>query len=342
LSASLPAQDLSLDELARGFAAHPPHLGDNGDRLPFYLALDAWVSRPDAVYWDRNPDTANLPLRDYYRAAIQRALIQAAQTKVSTGASIWKLYSSGFIVKTAAGVIAFDAVEGPFKSNRLSPETAPDFAFQWTPEMRRDFARVVDVAFITHHHYDHASYALAREMGAAGKKVVLPPDLKELWNAEPFAPSLVALREGEHRVGPFTVRIFPGGQAMTQFEGAWTPGPKDPNNNVYLVRSAGSPTFLHNGDNRGREFTHWLQQAVEEGWKPDVWFRIMTWPRDLIDKVEAIVKPLIIPGHEYEMGHKPKYGVNVLRSAYEGVGRTRFTENRFAILTWGERLNIGH
>ena len=95
---------------------------------------------------------------------------------------------------------------------------------------------------------------------------------------------MTALEEGDRNVGRLAVRTYHGVQAMNYNE-AWVRKPSDPQNNVYC-RSAGSPTFLNNGDNRGIDFTPWLRQAVRDGWRPDIWLKIMGWPRDVIERVE--------------------------------------------------------
>ena len=187
---ALAAQDASrtplpLNRIEQGLAAHPPHAGDNADRAPYYEALDQWVSRPDAVYWDLKPETSNPDLHAYYIRAIEKALREAAAEKVESGATIWKLYSSGFLVKTREAVFAFDAIEGPFKSIDKSPDDEAGYAFRWTPQMRRRFAELVDVLFISHQHYDHTSYALVRELTRLRKTVVVPADLKRSGNRNP-------------------------------------------------------------------------------------------------------------------------------------------------------------
>lgn len=331
---------MPLDELARGLAAHPPRLGDPSDRLPYIKALDGWATRPDTVYWDGNPRTANREFHAYYRRAIERALTEAEKTKVTSRAVVWKLYSSGFLVKTPRTVFAFDAVEGPFKDIRKSPEDVPEFIFHWTPAMRKKFAGLVDALFITHRHYDHTSYALARALAARGKTVVVPKDIREIWKAEPFAGKLRVLEGGkDHKIGRLTVRTFDAVQAMKRDgRNNYLISPTDPKHNVYLVRAPNGMTVLHNGDNRGRDFTPWLGEAFKDGWEPEVWFKIMGWPRDVISSVERFVKPVLIPGHEYEMGHKPKYGANTLARTLTGYGRQRARENRFVVLTWGEKI----
>ncbi len=334
---------LKLDEIETGLRSHPPVPGLLKEREPFIVGLESWVARDDTVYWDINPETANPEFFDYYLRAIQKALNEAEDTVVENGAIVWKLYSSGFLIKTPDGIIAIDAVEGPFKSLSRSPEEQEGFLFHWTPKMRRQFAAIVDILFITHRHYDHASWALAKALGETGKTVVVTEEFKErIWVRSPFAKSLRTIDpETDTQVGNFTVQTFQAVQAMQKDEsGEYSVRPGDPEHNVYLIRDRQGFTFLHNGDNRGREFTPWLKEVVAEGWAPDVWLKITAWPSQLVNQVMEITQPVMVPGHEWEFGHKPKYGTNKLLPFYKYQGLKYATQEKMLILTWGESYHF--
>ncbi len=335
---------MPLDQIERGLRAHPPQLGDQMARKPFIEALDAWALLPDTVYWTNDPKESNAEFLQYYLRCIKRALDDIAETEVTKGASIWKLYSSGFVIKTPSSVFAFDVVEGPFKNVMKSPDDEPGYLFRWTPEMRRRFAELVDTLLITHKHYDHMSYAIVEAMFAAGKTVVAPADVRDRqWVRTPLGEKLTVLEGGEdHQVGTLHVRTFDAGQAMQLNEAReYVEGPNDPQHSVYLVRDGDGVTFLQNGDNRGRTFIPWLEQALADGWRLDVWLKIIGWPRGIMDQVEQIASPIIIPGHEYEMGHKPKHGVQSLTPYLGGnAGARRMREGRLAVMTWGERVDV--
>lgn len=333
-----------LTEIEAGLKAHPPALGVLKEREALVAGLESWIARDDAVYWDLNPDTANAELFGYYLRSIQEALDEAENTVVESGAIVWKLYSSGFLVKTPDGIIAIDAVEGPFKSLSRSPEEEEGFLFHWTPEMRRQFGAMVDYLFITHRHYDHASWALAKAVGAAGNTVVVTHEFKErIWFTSPFSESLRTIEpELDTELGKFTVQTFQAVQAMQKDEnGDYAVRVTDPEHNVYLIRDSRGFTFLHNGDNRGREFTPWLKEVVADGWTPDVWLKITAWPSKLVNQVMEITQPVIVPGHEWEFGHKPKYGTNKLLPFYKSQGLKYASKGKMLILTWGESYHFG-
>jgi len=335
---------MALEEIEKGLESAPPHLGDNADREEYYRALDEWALAPDTIYWDGKEETANPDLLAYYLRRMNKALEEAETTEVKAGATVWKLYSSGFLVRTAECVFAVDAVEGPFKDIDGSPEDAAEFKFKWTDGMRKRFAELADVLFVTHWHYDHASFALAKAMIEAGKVVVVPQQLKEHWQRNEFASKLTVLEpDTDESVGTLTVRIFDGVQYMRNDEaGNWVSVPKyDAQNNVYLIRTREGITFLHHGDNRGKHFAGWLEEAAAEGWNVDMWFVPIHWPKSMIPDVEKIVQPILVPCHEYEFGHKPTHGVITIMPHYKGSFRRFFEKGRAARLTWGEKFHVG-
>ena len=340
LTTGAPAELMPLDVIEQGLTEHPPRLGGDPARAPLFEALDVWAMAPDTVYWDGNAATANPDFLAYYLRRINRALDELATAQVDRGARIWKLYSSGVVVKTVDTVFAFDTVEGPFKNILKSPDDDPAFTFHWTPAMRARFAERVDVLLISHWHYDHTSFALVEAMLAAGKTVVVPAQLKQRWANVPWADRLTTLEPAtDTPVGKLTVRSFDGVQYMEQDDdGNWvTAANKDAQNNVVLVRASDGTTFLQNGDNRGKPFVGWLGEAVAAGWHVDVWFIPLFWPNTLLKDVEAICQPILIPVHEHELGHKPIHGVNKLVSRVTGTLGQRVKDGRAAAMTWGDQ-----
>lgn len=186
-----------LDKIELGLAQYPPHLGEDATRADLFEALDAWIYAPDVVYWDRNPETSNVDFHQYYLRQIQKALDEVASTSVESGAVIWKLYSSGFLVKTPSTTFSFDATEGPFKDIKRSPAAVLDYLFKWTPAMREQFADLVDIAFVSHRHYDHFSFALTESLAKAGKQIIVPEEIKEMLKKTSFYDRIVTLDAGK-------------------------------------------------------------------------------------------------------------------------------------------------
>ena len=330
-----------LSEIERHLNANPPKLGYQPERAAIFKQLDAWALAPDTVYHDMKPETSSAEFHAFYLRRINKALREIGETEVRKGAVIWKMYSSGVVVKSAEGVFAFDVVEGPLKSIHKSPADYPAFVFKWTPEMRQRYAQLVDVHMVTHWHYDHASYALCRALGEAGKIVVVPEQLARVWTPKMPASSLRVVEEQvDLQVGRFTVQVFDGVQAMTLNEQKeWVVGKHYAQNNIYWVR-AGGVQFMHKGDHRGKPWYDWLAKLKAEGKGIDVFFSMVNWPRDMHGHITRELDPIIIPVHEHEVGHKPRHGVSQLANHYRGLGQSRLKKGKGTVLAWGERLAI--
>ena len=331
-------EKMPLGEVAAGLAKHPPKLGDNSARGPYIEALDAWAAAPDTIYWDKNPDTANAEFYRCYVHCMTKALQEASTTQVDSGAVVWKLYSSGFLVKTPTATFAIDVVEGPYKNIKRSPDDEPGYVFKWTEPMRKRFAETVDVLCVTHWHYDHTSYALIQDLIEAGKTVVVPQQLKDFWRNESFANELTVLEpDVDHSIAGLTIRVHNGVQYMvTDKDGKWISSPRyDAENIVYLIRSGEGPAFHHHGDNRGTSYGNWMRQAIKDGWSVDVWLT-----KSVIPEIAKMIDPIVVPSHEYEMGHKPKHGIGRLMPWHKSFIKGRYAEGKGLILTWGEHFHF--
>jgi len=331
-------EKMPLDEITAGLAKHPPQLGDNSARGPYIEALDAWAAARDTIYRDKNPETANAEFYRYYLRSMKTALLEASKTQVDSGAVVWKLYSSGFLVKTPTATFAIDVVEGPYKNIKGSPDDEPGYVFKWAEPMRQKFAETVDVLCVTHWHYDHTSYALTQDLIEAGKTVVVPQQLKDSWRNESFANELTVLEpDVDHSIAGPTIRVHNGVQYMvTDKDGKWISSPKyDAENIVYLIRSGEGPGFHHHGDNRGTSYGGWMRKAIKDGWTVDIWLT-----KTVIPEIAEMIHPIIVPSHEYEMGHKPRHGIGRLTPWHKSFMKDRYAEGKGLLLTWGEHFHF--
>ena len=340
--AAVASERVPLEQIEKRLAANPAQLQYQPQRVEILKQLDTWALAPDTVYHDMKPDTSNAEWVAFYLRRMVKALDEIAATDVGRGAVVWKMYSSGFVVKAPEGVLAIDVVEGPFKSIHKSPDEYPGFAFKWTPDMRRRYARLVDVHLVTHWHYDHASYALCRALAESGKVVVVPAQLERVW-APKMPPNALRVVEEQVdlRVGPFTVQIFDGAQGMSMNEQKeWVIDERFAQNNIYWFR-VGGVQFLHKGDHRGEPWYDWLAALKAHGKGIDVFFSMVAWPRGLHGHMAREFDPIIVPAHEHEVGHKPRHGVSLLASHYRGLGQARLERGKGVVLVWGERLVLG-
>ena len=339
--AALAKEFTPLHQIEAQLSANPPKLESQPERVPVFKHLDEWALAPDTVYHDMKPETSNPDWVAFYLRRMNRALQEIEETDVRQGVVIWKMYSSGVVIKSPKGVIAIDVVEGPLKSIHKSPDECSAFTFKWTSEMRERYAALVDVHLVTHWHYDHASYALCRALAQAGKIVIVPAQLARVWAPKTPPDSLRIVEERvDHRIGPFTVQTLDGAQSMqTNEAGEYIRGSKDVQNNLYWLR-AGGVQFLHKGDHRGEPWYDWLAELKAQGKGIDVFFSMVIWPRDMYGHLTREFDPIIIPVHEHEVGHKPRHGVSLLASHYHGLGQARLERRKGTILAWGEKLVV--
>ena len=73
-------------------------------------------SRNDTVCWDCNRNESNAELGQYHIGVIRRTLNEISNSKVAPGGGVrvWKLYSSGHVVRTPGGIWGVDVVQGSF------------------------------------------------------------------------------------------------------------------------------------------------------------------------------------------------------------------------------------
>ena len=124
-----PEPALTYDEIDRMFQAHPPaklagRVGELADDPGRTAAVEAFNAR---LCW-YGPVTDELV--EFYRKRISRALDEIEKTPApEEGVIVWKMYSSGTIIKSREGTFAFEVVEGPAPTVPILPEdlaTAPE------------------------------------------------------------------------------------------------------------------------------------------------------------------------------------------------------------------------
>ena len=256
----------------------------------------------DAVHLVDSPNLQ--PVSDFYLRRIDRALDEIKNSTVEPDkARVWKLYNHSFIVKTANHTWAHDIFSGIGKT-RLSKE-----------QLAR-IAGLVDVAFISHYHNDHADPDFAAAMISLDKPVLVPPGL---WNDRDFFPSLTVVQPGsEGNVAGVSYIAFPGHQ-----------GPEIINN-CYLVGSD-DIRILHTGDQYMKEdFPAWINGL---GKKHDVDILLPNcWTMDIVKMVDEVDPEVVLTGHENELGHvvfkRESYG-----KSYRLLDGLTYP---YSIMTWGE------
>ncbi|MCP4642156.1 MAG: MBL fold metallo-hydrolase [bacterium] len=328
-----PDPEITYDELDAMMLRYPPrelggHKLGHGRSAP--ERRDIAKALNDRIRWDGpvNPD-----LGAFYQKRMQRALDEIENTPApKKGIVVWKMYSSGVIVKSREGVFAFDVVEGcvppgltPAEAFNQLPAPAHlaevfPYRLHWTPAMRDQFARLVDVYFSTHYHYDHLSAILVDALLQAGKTVVATEQARKTcmeWGIQGAdrivtmpQDQLSYLTSKEYEVSGVTAITFNGYQdeyRKTEQDGRWVwtlnTDPRRAENNVYVVRIGGVNVF-HNGDvHHCPGLYPWLVNLVDTEWAPDPcltvpWFE--NWHR-AIPKLFPDAAMTVV--HELELGH---------------------------------------
>lgn len=250
-------------------------------------------------------DSPNLqPVADFYLKRIDRALDEIAAAKVEPGqARVWKLYNHGFIIKTARHIWAHDVYGGTGKT-RLDKA-----------QLGR-IAGLVETAFVSHYHNDHADPEFVAAMVNLGKPVQVPP---KLWEDREFFSSLTVVEPGaEGNTAGISYHAFPGHQS---------PGII---NNCYLIGSSGIYTLQTGDQDTMEDYTIWLD-GFGKKYEVDILLP-NCWTPDIVRMIGEVDPELVLTGHENELGHvvykRESYGKSYRH--LEGLAYP------YCIMTWGE------
>jgi len=262
--------------------SHPPVYPIPVGRIaPLYLL--------DAVLHDQYA-ASRIPVQKFYRSRLENALSEIENTKIESGAKIWKLYNMGFIVKTKSVTLAFDFVRGT---------TAGSKDFELTDDIMNRFVTQCDVLFISHWHSDHIDIKVAKAFIDQGKPVVAA---EQLWQNKPIYSKITHLRREANTKQTLVLKnksilldvvIYPGHQMKKNL------------NNVPLVFTPEGITVSHMGDqiNEGDFMIDydWIDQ-VAKNYSVDILLP-PSWTNELYRIVKGFDPKLVIPGHENELGH---------------------------------------
>ncbi|MBN2311965.1 MAG: MBL fold metallo-hydrolase [Candidatus Hydrogenedentes bacterium] len=332
-SVAAGAQDPG-EALWRGLQENPPTAPQTAERIEALKALDTWLAEPDSE--------KNEAVVAYYQRAVDHAFDCIEREKPGKGVRVFQLYSSSVIVQTPDTVFAIDLDQGPNK--RLDQAASEEgVAFRMREDQIARLARLVDVSFHTHEHYDHVDFAITRALIEAGKTVVVTESNKALWAEQPWAEKLVVLDQTldePHELGGLTVDVLHDHQWDNETHTRGTPC------NAFLIATADGTCVGTKGDiNCGLRLYGWLNVMVERGRHVDVMVGSPIYWRgaNLMREIDALLAPVWAAGHVWEFTH---------RSAGERGGATgTYARNSLGVahaieageacaLSWGEHLDI--
>ena len=296
----------------------PPRYPEPAERLPALLLLDAVLHDVHAA--------ARPPVQRFYHTRMEAALKALETTRVREGATIWKLYNMGFIIRTRTVTVAFDLVRG---------DSARQAGFALPAEIMDRYVDQCDALFISHRHGDHVDEAVAQRFLDQGKPVVAPP---QVLADKPIATRLTHLKREAHTEQVLRIQngrrelkvvIYPGHQ-MERTE-----------NNVALIITPEGLSFAHLGDQINEppfmvDYA-WIDEVARHH-HADVLLPA-SWTNEILRIAQGFRPRLVLPGHENELGHPiddrvPFWGdADFLQLTYPELKRSVYP---VIVMTWGE------
>ncbi len=350
--ASYLSDKMNFEQIEQAMKAFPPSFEFGDQRLNIMESLDALINfslRSDDYKRNYNvpkdlPEYVQ-PLNDivkFYLKQVDLGLDALEKTKVKKGVHVFKFYSSSVVLKSANGSVAIDFAQGPAGSGNEPPFSEPEESdpyecgFYMTPEQRDRLAQIIDVQIITHRHFDHADYSLAKRLLKMGKTVIAPAQLKNSW--KDLSSYITVPNYGTaEKFGP--VEIFT--QLGYQFaNNICFTDPSMDNESVLYILKLGGISFLQAAENHTEAYD-WLTKAASQGWNVNVVFSpgngrggssVLNYLKD------KHIQYFKIPVHEYEITHKG----GGIRAAplLKGENRKAFDQRKSMPLLWGEDFHI--
>jgi L-ascorbate metabolism protein UlaG (beta-lactamase superfamily) len=303
-----------------------------------YLALRLLDAVLHDVYAPNRP-----PVQEFFHRRMEQAAAEIENARVDEGATIWKLYNHGFVVRTHSVTLAFDLNPGTKGFRITDPNgqntTVPCPGFPVPEGTMARIADRCDVLFISHAHGDHAVESVVRRFTERGKPVVAPDTVLA---GSPIHEKITHMKREAHTLQTLPIQggktelrvvVYPG----QQYQDKGTP------NNVVLVFTPEGMSFAHNGDQINDPYPEYQEDyawidKVHEHHKVDV-YMTNCWGNDLFRDVRGFDPKLVLPGHENEMGHPmwdrvPYWGDSeYLQITYPQLKASKYP---VVVMTWGE------
>jgi len=330
--AGTAAQD--IDAIWHEILANPPALQYTEARDRALKALDERLMNADS---ERSEDVVI-----YYQRAVDRVLDTLETQRIAKSLRLFQLYSSSVIVQTPETVFAIDLDQGP---NKRMDQTADDegVELRMTAEQIQRIARIIDVAFHTHEHYDHADYEITQALCGADKTVVVTKSNKDRWKGEPWAEKLLVLDQTiakPHTIGALEVDVLQDHQWDNDEHTSGTPC------NAYLIATPGGMSVLSKGDiNCGLRLYGWLQLMAANGRHVDLvtgtplFWRGVNTARE----IDTLLSPVWAIGHVWEFTHRSpgkSGGATGTYTANLMMNKHQFQKGIPVVLSWGEYLDL--
>lgn len=256
------------------------------------------------------------PVQEFVQKRIEKAADEIESTIVDKGATIWKLYDHGFVVRTGEVTMAFDMIR---------PSTRFETFFTDTKQVLKRIINECDVLFVSHWHEDHADAWVAKIFLEQGKPVVTPPGV---WEDKPFYKQVSHLTRDAKILHKLPVQngnktlevvIYPGHQGKIL-------------NNIPVVYTPDGYCFSHNGDqNYGnmKVDTVWIND-IKNHHKIDV---LMYNSYMSSNWIKGFDPELVLTAHENELGH----GIHSRIPYWKIHKRLESISYPYVVMAWGEK-----
>ncbi len=299
-----------------------PNVNESKKRQTALLMIDNVLHEEKAPHRE--------PVQKFFRNRMQQAIEEIAETKVTEGAKIWRLYSHSFVIKTPSVTLGFDLVTVRDIRNRQVPRIDGEVqrgidGFIIEEDLMQKLVDVTDILFVSHRHLDHADEWVAQRFLEQNKPVLAPP---EVWEDQPFYSEVLQLERKVHELQEvhlpekdLTLGVvnYPGYQVRVQ-------------NNVYIVYTPDDMVFSHTGDQNLEESFEWIDR-VKDYHKVDV---LIPHGGIHIQRMVRGFRPnLVIPGHMNELGHP----VTTRYPYWMNYRRLANSPTPWLNMTWGEKYH---
>jgi len=291
----------NLEWAQRTLRANPPQGGDSTLRAFALHRID------EPLHLWSAPQLA--AVQAYFRGAIDDAIAGMRAERVTQGATIWKLYNQGWIVRTANHTWGHDIYDGVDRA-------------KMTDEQVDAILGQIDVLFISHWHGDHLSMRVVKRALAKGIPVLLPP-VPERARGELAAlgPGATVIEQGaDGEVRGIRYHAYPGHQDGLP-------------NNCFATTTDGM-TILHTGDQRWEADYPWIERIGDER-AVDVLLAAI-WTIEDGRAVRGVRPRVVIPGHENELGH----GFDGRFPYHRDYDIITGPPQQWYVLSWGERVHV--
>ena len=301
--------------VAAEIAKNPPHFGVDTKREAALYQLDALFSEADS---ETMPAVGR-----YYRHRFDATLAEVSAYRGKTP-RLWKVYSSGFIIRDGKRIIGLDI------NNGCTPPTG-----RTTIKLKRSqvkaLANLLTEYYVTHSHEDHISVELCDDLAKQGKLIVMPAECIRRWMVKNGTPA--------ENFATFGCRTFMKWQGTAE---------KGLDCAMYLFALSNGKTVFSRGDIFHKEgFEECMEQI--RNWQAHIDYALVshystgggTPPLETLDKEH---KCRFVPSHEWEFSHR-RFGLT-------GSGNTQsyailfhefakpYQAGRAQCLSWGECIDL--